>query len=69
MLHNINFNVSGLILRIVLEWLVIISSNSKHVLWAVYVIAEVNVINFIDISHIHIVLKYQIHDIIWSLDA
>lgn len=69
MLNNIYFDLSRHVLWVVLEWLIVVSSYSKHILWAINIIAEVNIVHFINITHIHVVLKDDVHDVIWSLDT
>ena len=69
MLYDVYLYRSRLILGEIGEGLVVVPANSEHVLWTVHIIAEVNIVNLISISFIHIKLQHQVHELIRGLDT
>ena len=64
--HYVIAYQSGLVLREVREGLVVVSPNSKNILRTVNLIAEVNVVYFLQVAHVHVSLQESIHNIIRS---
>lgn len=69
MLHNVNFNFSRLRSRVIIERLVIISSHPKHIFRSINLVAEIHVVDFIDVTLVHVSLQYQIQNIFRRIDA
>lgn len=69
MLNNINFNWSWLSSWIIIERLIIISSHSKHIFRSINFIAKVDIVNFINITHIHVSFEDEIEYAFRSIDA
>ena len=62
MLHNVDFNLSGLCSGVVVERLVVVSADSEHILRCIDFVAEIHVVNLVDIALVHVVLQHQIQN-------
>ena len=52
--NNFSFACTSLCLWEVFETMIEVSSNSEKLLFTIHILGEVNVVNLIDIAHIHI---------------
>jgi hypothetical protein len=68
-LNDVSFYLSGLCARVIIERLVVRSTHTKHTLVGVDIIAEIDIVDFINISLIHVSLGDDRQDVLRSVDA
>ena len=68
-LQNVSFNWLWLSFWVVVVTVVEVSSHSEHLLWGVNVVAEVDIVNLVNITLVHVSLQKAVHEFVWNADS